>query len=110
LPKVHSRRLLFRCIIILIFLGQDKDSPKPKPRPRPAPRPRTKPQDITPSAQRELPKRPSNTPDEKTMSSSLTVAGNKENTSPLPTPSPAKQQPYEEELYDEPEMTLRSGT
>jgi len=44
------------------------------------------------------------------MSSSLTVAGNKENTSPLPTPSPAKQQPYEEELYDEPEMTLRSGT
>uniref|UniRef100_A0A7M5WKG4 Uncharacterized protein n=1 Tax=Clytia hemisphaerica TaxID=252671 RepID=A0A7M5WKG4_9CNID len=68
-------------------------SPKPKPRPRPAPRPRTKPQETPPT---DLPKRPAPPkPDERDA------------LPPSPPPVPA-QQPYEEDLYDEPEMTLRS--
>eukprot|EP00111_Clytia_hemisphaerica_P024394 TCONS_00071974-protein len=68
-------------------------SPKPKPRPRPAPRPRTKPQE---TPQTNLPKRPAPPkPDERDA------------LPPSPPPVPA-QQPYEEDLYDEPEMTLRS--
>lgn len=82
-----------------------KGSPKPKPRPRPAPRPRTKPdQSLTP----EVRKRPSvpNVGVDEVQS----LQRSKENVRPPPAVNHPTHPTYvEEDLYDEPEMTLRSG-
>lgn len=107
---VWNTKLPHTCVyafVLLFLLG--KGSPKPKPRPRPAPRPRTKPDQPSTPEIRKRPSAPSLGVDENQLNKLKENSRTAPMNHPTRTTSPTTKY-VEEDLYDEPEMTLRSGT
>ena len=106
------RRTKKQSLFLFCILLSGKGSPMPKPRPRPAPRPRTKPSNsLTPAdslpALSHVDELKSMDPSRDMVNSRIAPATC--NTAPpanrISSPPPS----LDEDLYDEPEMPLRSG-